>query len=300
MTEDSIEKITHMENEIKALRQQNKDLLRKLEEAQFGKTLKEAIKLIDSAALVKMVQGERNHLKLLLKMTCRVLGAEGASIILYDRETDELYFEAATGEKAEQLKQFRLKPHEGIAGYSFTTGEALAVGDVMKDPRFKKEIAEALGQKQKALIVAPLIYQQEVIGVMEAVKMEGEGTFSADDLEILTSIANFSSVLVRKSKLYADLYALFLLVLKGVACDKYVQKISVKEFINLSHQLERDRQVSEEFSDAVELASLVRQVCNQGPEEADLVRSVLDDFMTYFRERKMLGGTSAISWEVDQ
>src|SRR5258707_1046743 len=39
------------------------------------------------------------------------------SLLLVDEQTGELYFEIATGEAAEALKQVRLQPGEGIAGW---------------------------------------------------------------------------------------------------------------------------------------------------------------------------------------
>ena len=56
------------------------------------------------------------------------------SLLLIDEVTGELYFEIVTGEAAESLKEVRLKPGEGIAGWVATRGEPLVLADAYRDP----------------------------------------------------------------------------------------------------------------------------------------------------------------------
>src|SRR5438128_10987485 len=58
------------------------------------------------------------------------------SLLMVDEEHDDLYFAIAVGDKAEQLKNVRLKMGEGIAGWVAKNGEARIVPDVRTDPFF--------------------------------------------------------------------------------------------------------------------------------------------------------------------
>src|SRR5579864_9184409 len=56
------------------------------------------------------------------------------SLLMVDEAREELYFAIAVGEKAEALKNVRLKVGEGIAGWVAKHGEARIVPDVHTDP----------------------------------------------------------------------------------------------------------------------------------------------------------------------
>src|SRR3954467_8284534 len=56
------------------------------------------------------------------------------SLLMVDEAHEELYFAIAVGDKAEALKNVRLKVGEGIAGWVAKHGEARVVPDVRSDP----------------------------------------------------------------------------------------------------------------------------------------------------------------------
>src|SRR5271168_4329828 len=58
------------------------------------------------------------------------------SLLMVDEAHDELYFAIAVGDKAEELKNVRLKMGEGIAGWVAKNGEARVVADVRTDEFF--------------------------------------------------------------------------------------------------------------------------------------------------------------------
>ncbi|MFP4498520.1 MAG: GAF domain-containing protein [Vulcanimicrobiota bacterium] len=286
--EELVEQLQELKQENHRLRQENKKILQGLEKKLFGNNVKKSLYFLETTKIINSVQNWEQAVRLFLEMTCKIVHSEAASLILYDWKTDELYFEEAVGEKAREVKKFRMKPYEGIAGYCFTTGTALAIADVTKDARHKKEIVEELNMKQKALMAAPLIYQQEVIGVMETVNRDGGGTFTAGELELLTSIANFASIFLNKSRLFSSLYSLFLLILKEIALNEKLEDFTARDFVELSRKLEEDYLASEDFSETTGLAALVREISATGPEETRLVRTILKDFRNYLKEKGLL------------
>ncbi len=73
-------------------------------------TLHRISKFIDSITDLKYL------LKLIMEESKKVVNAEASSLLLYDKEKDELYFEVALGDKGEEVKEIRLKTSEGVAG----------------------------------------------------------------------------------------------------------------------------------------------------------------------------------------
>lgn len=294
------DKIAQLLIENEKLKNEKLALMQLLEEESVGKKIRESLRFIDTAAIMKSLLDQKTFLQLLLSMTIKVVNSEAASIILFDPNTEELFFEEAVGVKAEEVKKFRLKTWEGIAGYCFTTGEALAVADVMKDSRFKKEISETIQHSQKALMAAPLIYRQEIIGVLEAVnKIDGD-VFNSKDLELLVQIANFSAFFLRRSRLYFDLYSLFLLIMEKLVSRENITDISAKDFIELSNRIEKDQMLSSEYGEAVELATLVEQISSRGQEEKNLIRSILSNLNHFINEKYHYNSQNGMDWMMYQ
>ena len=65
------------------------------------------------------------------------------SLLMVDEAHEELYFAIAVGDKAEALKNARLKVGEGIAGWVAKHGEARIVPDVRRDPYFTSRADDA-------------------------------------------------------------------------------------------------------------------------------------------------------------
>src|SRR5512139_1704203 len=60
---------------------------------------------------------------------------EATSILLLDNKTGDLYFEAVTGSKSEEIKRIVVPP-ESVAGWVAREGRAQIVNDAPRDWRF--------------------------------------------------------------------------------------------------------------------------------------------------------------------
>ena len=92
-----------------------------------------------------MLPTEESHRALLqsvVDMARAIFGAKAASVFLLDAETDELVFEAVSGEGEGELVGMRIPSSTGIAGWVLVTGQPIVVDDLQQDPRFAREAAE--------------------------------------------------------------------------------------------------------------------------------------------------------------
>src|SRR5207237_1460041 len=91
---------------------QARDLLRQLQ-----RTVDELAVLneIGKALTSSLDTGEVLHI--ILAKVSELLKPRNWSLLLIDRATNELYFEAAVGEGSDTLRGLRIKPGEGIAGW---------------------------------------------------------------------------------------------------------------------------------------------------------------------------------------
>ncbi len=122
------------------------------------------------------------------------------SVLLHDHESDELEFAVVTGgEEAKTLKGHRISSDAGIAGWIFRNGEPLIVSDVASDSRFDSSVDELTGFTTHNIIGVPLLSRNRAFGVIELVnKLNGE-PFTALDLKVLSTIADFAAVAIEKA-----------------------------------------------------------------------------------------------------
>src|SRR5437016_1149217 len=129
--------------------------------------------LLETGAVLSSTLDPDSLLDLIMDSACRVLKAGAASLLLIDEETNTLYFKTATGEKREELKHIRVKLGEGIAGWVAKHGKPLVVGDVWQEPKFKREISQAIQYSTESIICVPLVLRERIIGVMEVLNKLG-------------------------------------------------------------------------------------------------------------------------------
>ena len=84
---------------------------------------------------------EQRLLQSIVDATVRLFDAEASSIALFETDPDRLVFRVAAGAQGAGAIGMSIPPTQGIAGYVFSTGQALALSDVASDPRFNRAAA---------------------------------------------------------------------------------------------------------------------------------------------------------------
>lgn len=122
------------------------------------------------------------------------------SLLLMDEKTGELYFEIATGEGAEALRQVRLKPGEGIAGWVTSHGEPLVVPNVAADPRFASRLDEISKFETRSVVCVPVRGREKILGVIELVNYVAELQLNEDDLFRLQALADYAAIAIENAR----------------------------------------------------------------------------------------------------
>jgi transcriptional regulator with GAF, ATPase, and Fis domain len=108
--------------------------------------------------------------------------AEFASLLVLDRETRELRFEYAMGAPLEDFRKVRLRLGEGIAGAVALGRRTSRLADAQPVAQHSKVVDRMTGHVTRSLLAVPLIWGDEVLGVMEILNRLGEPPeFSAED-----------------------------------------------------------------------------------------------------------------------
>jgi len=137
----------------------------------------------------------------------QVAEAEAASLMLYDSQTEELYFQVAIGETGDQetLKRtIRLKLGQGIAGVTAATRTSIIVQDVHQDPRFFADADAAAHFQTRNLLAVPLADRDELLGVIEVVNKSDGGPFTKLDLQVMEMFSTLASAAVTNARLIEE------------------------------------------------------------------------------------------------
>jgi len=135
-----------------------------------------------------------------------LLDVEDGSILLLDREKQQLYFKTTLTGDVSKLAQFRLKLGEGIAGWVAKEGRPLLINDARQDPRFFSGIDQSTGFSTRSILAVPLVSPKGVLGVLELLNKRN-GDFADSDLQLMTSVAASVSIAVENAQLYSQLLA---------------------------------------------------------------------------------------------
>jgi len=160
--------------------------------------------LMELTALVNSTLDTHEVRKRAIEAATRLVNAEAGSLILKDKENNELFFEVALGDKGEKVKEIRLKKGEGIAGWVTEKGKPVIVHDVQSDPRFFRGADDRSEFFTRDMICVPVKTKEEILGVLQTINKK-EGNFDNEDMEILCALANQVAVAIENANLYEEL-----------------------------------------------------------------------------------------------
>jgi GAF domain-containing protein len=90
----------------------------------------------------------------------------------------------------------RFPAGKGIAGWVLATHTPLVLEDVKNDPRFAGDVAEDTGYVPSGLMAAPLLHEEQALGVLEVLDRPERSLFSLQEMELLGLFSNQAAIAV--------------------------------------------------------------------------------------------------------
>jgi response regulator RpfG family c-di-GMP phosphodiesterase len=171
-----------------------------------GKENKAGLELIyEVSKKVGSVPRMTQLLEKIIEMTQTTLNATASSVLLYDDDEQELFFEVASGPVGKSLKRVKVDTQYSIAGQVALTGKPVIVNDVSRDPHFHRIIDEITGFVTKSLICAPLIVHRKIMGVIEVINKLDGSDFNEQDLVAVVSVAATAAMAIENTRLHKNM-----------------------------------------------------------------------------------------------
>jgi sigma-B regulation protein RsbU (phosphoserine phosphatase) len=173
------EEIAELKYDNSALKDQNSRLWNVI---QSLSELKSSFQIFStSSELLEMVMD-------ILTIALEAVNSENGSILLLDEESDELVFIAVKGLRHKELTDYRIP-----AGWVKNNKKPALVRDVRKDDRWISAVDQSIGFHTQSLLAVPLIFEDNILGVMEVVNTLSEVHFNNTDLSLLELVARLAS-----------------------------------------------------------------------------------------------------------
>ncbi len=137
----------------------------------------------------------------------RLLGTEGALVILLDEIQNELFFKSASLEDSaseRRMKEIRFPADKGISAEVIRTGRHIVVPDTSKDPNFYSVVDIQAGIKTRNMLDVPLRNKDRIIGVLCATNKK-RGVFDEADVELLNMIAGTVALSIENVRVSEEL-----------------------------------------------------------------------------------------------
>lgn len=147
-----------------------------------------------AAGIVAAETGTPELLRSVVEVARAIFGARASSVMLFDAESDELVFAAVAGAGEQGLVGRRIPSDTGIAGWVLASRTPLVIEDVQSDPRFARDVAEGTGYVPKGLMAAPLLADEQALGVLQVLDRPQRARFSLQEMELLGLFANQAAI----------------------------------------------------------------------------------------------------------
>jgi signal transduction histidine kinase len=166
----------------------------------------EKVKRLERLLEISLELSSTLHLQDLLSkivhLATELTNTEASSILLLDRKTKTLYFEAATGVRVDSIQKIPVPLEGSIAGRIVQEGRPLIVEDVRTDPNFYGVVDTLTHFQTRSILGVPLKVKNTIIGVLEVLNKKGGEPFDEEDVKLLEILAAQAAVAIENARLF--------------------------------------------------------------------------------------------------
>jgi transcriptional regulator with GAF, ATPase, and Fis domain len=132
------------------------------------------------------------------EMCGRTFSSSRASLMQYDRETEELIVRSVSEKERQDLLEMRQKIGEGIAGWAAKHKKALLLGDSRDAEKYPD--LDLHNDSILSAMVVPIVARDELVGVLNVSSRSKDVTYSEEDLLALQVFAENAGVCIRHNE----------------------------------------------------------------------------------------------------
>ncbi|ADL07153.1 sensor domain-containing diguanylate cyclase [Thermosediminibacter oceani] len=160
-------------------------------------TNRELTALYDVAATMTSTLNTQEVLRIIFDSVKNVAPWDTISLFVYQQ--DALVPLMYEGFYSDSIKDFRLKPGEGITGSTLVSGRGEIINNYKKDSRFRDD--PGLPPNTKSVMSVPMINNNEIIGAITLTSNK-KNAYNSKHLKIMSILANQATVAISNARLF--------------------------------------------------------------------------------------------------
>lgn len=141
-------------------------------------------------------------LQSIIEVAKELTDTEAASILLLDKRTGELYFEASTSDKQAEIERIAVPLDGSVAGWIVRNAETLVIDNTQADARHYNEVDKLLSFQTHSILGVPLKVKQETIGVLEVINKCDQANFTEEDVYTLNTLSSQAAIAIENARLF--------------------------------------------------------------------------------------------------
>ncbi|MEW6355460.1 MAG: nif-specific transcriptional activator NifA [Planctomycetota bacterium] len=172
---------------------------RKSEETTINREVQELSLLFEISQTLDRSIDLRDVADPMLSAMAKHMGMMRGTLTLLDRNTGEIFIEAAHGLSASQQERGRYRKGEGVTGQVVETGRPAVVPRISENPLFlnRTKARKGLRKKDISFICVPIKLGNEVIGALSADRLFSDEVSLKEDVRLMSIIASMIAQAVR-------------------------------------------------------------------------------------------------------
>ncbi len=161
--------------------------------------VKELWLLFEISTILQRSMDLRDVVGPVLKAIAQHMGMLRGTLTLLNRETGEIYIEAAYGLSASEQERGRYKIGEGVTGRVVQTGQPAVIPNISEDPLFLNRTGarKRLAKSDIAFICVPIKVGNEVFGALSVDRVSTDAESLDEDVRLLTILGSMIAQAVR-------------------------------------------------------------------------------------------------------
>ena len=161
-------------------------------------------RLVEVSLVLNSTLELRPLLTVIMDHAAEITGAESASVMLYDRNKNQLHFVASTSTAPNTLLSIPVPLEGSLAGTILRENRAIVLDDVSADPRHYRAADDQSGFATRSLLGVPMRYKDQIIGVLEAVNKKA-GSWTDDDRRSMLVLASQAAIAIKNAQMIDQL-----------------------------------------------------------------------------------------------
>jgi len=156
--------------------------------------------LLDIYRSISTVIDKDSLYDMLIARSCEFIGAERASIMIFDKASKSYRIKASIGMEKSIADSVRIKSGQGVSGRTAAKGVPFLVKDIEREVPWHKSLRT---YGTGSFISVPLKLYDRVIGVINLADKRGGGIFTDEDLFVLLSISHYATIALERGAYYS-------------------------------------------------------------------------------------------------